>query len=115
MSAEAYDHVKTGEGEHIYVDGECACGVISYTYDETTNTYTVYTHNGLQAALANGGTIEDFEFYYTVVITGGTHGSDPTSYVDTANYTVTNNGNGTYTVILIHKQKLERESVPPAA
>ena len=46
----------------------------------------------------NGGRIETFEFYSTVVITGGTHGSDPTSYVDTENYTVTNNGDGTYTV-----------------
>jgi len=31
-------------------------------------------------------------------VTGGTFGFDPTEYVDTENYTVTNNGDGTWTV-----------------
>ncbi len=34
----------------------------------------------------------------TCVITGGTFGIDPTAYVDAENYTVTNNGDGTWTV-----------------
>lgn len=55
----------------------------------------------------NGGTINakgnsaNFNFvneYASVVITGGTLSCDPTVYVDTANYNVTDNGNGTWTV-----------------
>ena len=44
--------------DHSLVDGTCTeCGEVGYTYDEATNTYTVYTADGLFAVaeLVNGG------------------------------------------------------------
>ncbi|MBQ7387022.1 MAG: hypothetical protein IJW03_02530 [Clostridia bacterium] len=50
-------YAEVDNDEHTFVDDVCACGNIGYSYDEATNTYTVYTHNGLTTALANGGNI----------------------------------------------------------
>ncbi len=57
-------------------------------------------NNGYAAMTINGGTFTNFSVatYSPLVITGGTFDADPAKYVDTAAYTVTNNGNGTWTV-----------------
>ena len=47
VSAEIYNHVKTGEGEHYYVDNVCACGKLE-TIDATA-----MTADELKAAVAD--------------------------------------------------------------
>ena len=47
----------------------------------------------------SGGMISELYNSGTCTISGGTFGIDPTEYVDAENYTVTNNGDGTWTVI----------------
>ena len=46
VSAKVYNHVKTGEGEHYYVDGVCACGA------KETIDATAMTADELKAAVA---------------------------------------------------------------
>lgn len=45
-----------------------------------------------------GGEISNLNNHGTCTVTGGVFGFDPTEYVDTENYTVTDNGEGTWTV-----------------
>lgn len=45
----AHVYARCPKGDHHYVNGVCYCGAAPYTYDETTNTYTVYSAEGLYA------------------------------------------------------------------
>ena len=63
----------------------------------------------MKNAIVSGGTIKispeqarevfyEFEGHTTITVTGGTFNRDVTNFVDTDEYEVVNNGNGTYTV-----------------
>ena len=110
--------LKLANGADIVLD------LNGYTLTMTYIAYPIWINSGasLTVQSADGGTIETpqagYSFYVggsltvtsgtigtninsnsgTTTITGGTFGFDPTTYVDTDNYTVTNNGDGTYTV-----------------
>ena len=81
-------------------------GTVNMTAGEVNSTCSgFYMHN----ATVSGGTIKigsgsSWKVFYdnanwaTTTVTGGTFNRDVTSFVDTAEYEVVNNGNGTYTV-----------------
>ena len=61
-------------------DGSAELSATSFAYDNSTH-----------AALVNNDKLQ-------LNIMGGTFNMDPSAYVDTENYIVTDNGNGTWTV-----------------
>ena len=52
-----YVEIPVAPDAHNFEDGKCECGEAIYTYDEATDTYTVYTFAGLETALTAGGNI----------------------------------------------------------
>ena len=52
-----YEVLLADPDAHNFEDGKCECGEVIYTYDEATDTYTVYTFAGLETALTAGGNI----------------------------------------------------------
>ena len=67
------------------------------TLSRTNNWYVIYCDGGGTVSLEDtvnlSGTI-----YGNVTVVAGTYNFDPTSYVDADTYTVTDNGDGTWTV-----------------
>lgn len=82
-------------GKTLTIDGTVEGSKIHYS--SGTNRLGVYYYSSLTI---NGGTYQNMNCHTIreIVINGGTFGFDPTEYVDTTTHTVTDNGDGTYTV-----------------
>ncbi len=82
-------------GKTLTIDGTVEDSKIHYS--SGTNRLGVYYYSSLTI---NGGTYQNMNCHTIreIVINGGTFGFDPTEYVDTTTHTVTDNGDGTYTV-----------------
>ena len=103
-------------GKTLYIDNGTAildrieCGTFYGGYGSDNATVTVKDGSATKIIVAKNAnvTIEGGTYTGTIkmasggsgslTIKGGTFASDPTAYVDAANYTVTDNGNGTWTV-----------------
>ena len=103
-------------GMYLYIDNGTAilnrieCGTFYGGFRSYDATVTVKDGSATKIIVAKNAnvTIEGGTYTGTIKMTsggsgsltikGGTFASDPTAYVDAANYTVTDNGNGTWTV-----------------
>lgn len=86
--------------DNVTVNGSWyAIGLEGYPYANAT----VNISGGTINAQGNGVSFIFFNDYTSVTITGGTFSCDPTAYVDTEKYAVTENGDGTWTVDCNHK------------
>ena len=80
----------------LYSGNAAVTTVKNSTLSRTDNWYVIYCDGGtvsLEGVVNLSGTI-----YGNVTVLAGTYNFDPTSYVDAGAYTVTDNGDGTWTV-----------------
>ena len=91
--------ISSASGCALY-NGSGDATVKNSTLSRTDNWYVVYAAEGtvsLEGTVDLSGTIKENDGGKVTVLPG-TYNFDPTSYVDTNTYTVTNNGDGTWTV-----------------
>ncbi|MBQ8341615.1 MAG: hypothetical protein IJY22_04460, partial [Clostridia bacterium] len=76
-SAEIYRHIASNEA-HVFENGVCSiCGIATYTYDESTNTYGAYTEEGLQEAVAGAMATGTVESPATIIVMADMEVNDP--------------------------------------
>ena len=91
--------ISSASGCALY-NGSGDATVKNSTLSRTDNWYVVYADEGtvsLEGTVDLSGTIKENDGGKVTVLPG-TYNFDPTSYVDTNTYTVTDNGDGTWTV-----------------